>query len=72
MKRSYSPTRVEEIHDPTGTLELILKGPCPMGRPLKNCPLMEWRRRNHIADMTMSLQRTLLKKHLDCGKDNVK
>jgi hypothetical protein len=58
---------IEQIKDRRGTLRRVLAEPCMLGRPLRNCPLMEWRRRDGVEMMTEALICNLLQKHLDCG-----
>jgi hypothetical protein len=55
--------RATELADPRGHLEKLLKQKCPCGHKLSDCPLLEWRKINHVANMTGSLIDQLLAKH---------
>lgn len=57
---------LEQIVDKRGTLTRVLSEPCQLGRPARNCPLSEWRRRMCVQLMTDNLVCILLQKHLEC------
>lgn len=55
---------LDQIVNRRGELGKILSQPCPYGYPTQHCPLLEWRRRDHVGAMTHQLVDTLLEIHL--------